>query len=392
MDTSRTTSRRRFLRSVGASATLLSGAAVGAMGAAGAESAGTVVFIYDDSASENYTKTFPVHRELDAPASLAVNTGALGTQGNLSEAQLTEIADAGWEIMSHTVEHRPVGAYPLVRDAEPGDTRVFPLANNHGKIPGDRVRIFDGAEEEQATVAGYGSVDSRSEDDEYVELEEPLQSGFGAESAQISFTEPVVRSALADSKADLEAMGFTVTNFVYPHGNKSERARELVPEYYDAVANGRWVDGLNERDGLDPYRLHRSYYRPGRMTEAELETKFDRMVPEDVVGILAAHSGNERFTADRARLAIEMARERNVEIRTLREVLVDLGHAEPVQSTTATPTPTASSTTTTADPSETGTATATTGGSGALTDQLAGVGVASALAGVGLGGWRYLRE
>ena len=74
----------------------------------------------------------------------------------------------------------------------------------------------------------------------------------------------------------------------------------------------------------------------------------------------------------------------------LKEVLVDLGHAEPIKSTTATPTP--ANTTATSDPAGTGTGTATTGETGALTDQLAGVGVASALAGVGLGGWRYLRE
>lgn len=326
--------RRSFLRTVGASTALLSSAIPTTARLASAESAGTVVFVYDDSSTEDYTKTFPVHQKMGAPACIAVNPAYLGNERFLTEAQLREIATAGWEVISHTSRHRPVGAYPLVRDAHAGDKRVYPLTNNHGKIPGDRIRIFDEDHSELATVAGYGRDDTKTTKDEYIVLETPLESAFKAERAQVSFTEEIVRSALTDSKAHLEAMGYTVTNFVYPHGNKSERVREMVPTYYQAVANGRWVDGLNKIDGLDPYRLHRAYFRPGKMTEADLETYFERLTEEDVFGILAGHSAYEDFTAERVRLAIEMAQTHNVEIRTLREMMVDLDVVEPPSTTT----------------------------------------------------------
>jgi peptidoglycan/xylan/chitin deacetylase (PgdA/CDA1 family) len=303
--------------------------ATGVRAASTTTAAGRVVFVYDDSSTEDYTETFPVHQEMNAPGCIAANPGRFEEDRSLTESQLREMADAGWEVLSHTSEHRPVGDYELVREAAAGDTRVFPVVNNHGKNPGDRIRISDGVHSEVVTVAGYGSVDSRDYEDEYITLANPLESAFGTD-ARVRFTDEILHAALADSKAQLEAMGFTVTNFVYPYGNKSERAREWIPSYYDAVANGQWDSGLNAIDGLDPYRLHRRYFRSSSMTESELETYFDRLVHEDILGILAGHSERTDFTPERVRLALEMADERDVEVVTLREALtrldgVDLG-------------------------------------------------------------------
>lgn len=319
--------RRRALQLLGVGSFSLAATTGGP--AAADTSAGKVIFMYDDSVREDYTKTFPVHQDMNSVGCIAAVSGNLGTDGFLTESQLQEIAGAGWEVLSHTTRHRPVGSYDLVRDADVGDTRIFPLTHNHGKIPGDQIRIFNENHSEVATVAGYGWVSSRDEEDEYISLEEPLQSAFETGS-QVSFTEDIVHSAFADSKVQLESIGITVTNFVYPHGNKSERAREMVPSYYDAVANGQWDDGLNEIQRLDPYRLHREYFRTDLMSESELQTYFDRLVQEDVIGILAGHSTREDLTEDRIRLAIQMARDRNIEIVTLREALtaldgIDLG-------------------------------------------------------------------
>lgn len=404
-------SRRQFLRVAGASGAFLSSTTPAAVGSATPGSGGTVVFTYDDSPREDYTETFPVHREKDAPACIAANPSRLGDDRSLTESQLREMAGAGWEVISHTSRHRPVGDYELVRPAEAGDTRIYPVTHNHGKIPGDHVRISDRTHSEVATVTDYGWVDDRDYEDEYIALEDPLESTFGP-GARVGFTDDIIRSALADSKAQLEAMGFTVTNFIYPYGNKSERARELIPNYYDAVANGQWESGVNELDGLDPYRLHRRYFRSSAMTESELETYFARLVREDAIGILAGHSAYEDFTPDRVRLALEMAEDYDVEVRTLREVLRDLDVVDPPRTTAAPGTTTASATPSTAAPTPPqspastrsappGTTTSTTrpGTTGAtqrettpMVEDALTYKIIAVIGGIILGGWRYLRK
>ncbi|WP_330631625.1 polysaccharide deacetylase family protein [Halocatena halophila] len=323
--------RRHALQMLGVGSVGL--AAGTGMSAGATDSAGKVVFMYDDGMAKDYTKTFPAHQEMDAVGCIAATPGKLGSSRFLTESQLREIADAGWEILSHTVHHRPVGTFELVRDANAGDKRIFPLVHNHGLISGDRIRIFDENHSEIATVADYGWVSSRDEEDEYITLEEPLSASF-ATGSKVGFTRDILHEAFADSKAQLESMGFAVSNFVYPYGNTSSMSREMVPSYYDAVANGEWGDGLNEIQDLNPHRLHRQYYRTNKMSESELQTYFDRLVRKDAIGILAGHSYQDDLTKDRIQLAIQMARDRNIEIVTLREALTDVPGIDLARSTT----------------------------------------------------------
>lgn len=341
----RTYGRRGFLATVGASAVTLGPSLFQSPArAAGGSHAGKLVFVYDDSPVEDYTKTFPVHQEADAPACIAAVSGAIGTEGALSADTLREIESAGWEIMSHTVEHRALGTLPVTADVEPGDTRVYAGSNRHGAHPGDRVRVFDGDAHAVSTVAGQGS----DETGEYVALEGSVGTAFDADTAKIRYTDGRIRESLRRSRRQLEGYGTTVSNLVLPYGINGERARELVPTYYDAVANAKWDgDGLNETGSLNPYRLHRVYFRPGQMTLEELEAYLDAVAERDVLGLLGGHSAYEQFTAERVRTAIRMARERDVEILTLREALADLGvvdstatQRQPTE-TTAQPTATA---------------------------------------------------
>lgn len=332
---SRTYDRRSFLAALGAGGALQAPFwdAAGQFG--GEEHRGKLVFSYDDSPDEDYTKTFPVHREEGVPACVAAVSSALGTEGNLSVSNLHEMVDAGWEVVSHTVRHRAVGTLPVTADVKAGDERVYEVSNRHGAYSGDRVRIFDGDRHELATVAGQG-VD---ETGEYVRLQEPVETAFDADDTAIRYTDERIRNSLRESKRQLEAYGFDVSNLVLPYGINGRRARELVPQYYGAVANSKWDgNGLNPIEGLDPHRLHRVYFRRGQMTIPELERYLDAVAERDVLGLLGGHSAYESFTAERTRKAIRLAKERNIEILTLREALADYSVVPDTATATAHPT------------------------------------------------------
>ncbi|WP_435152060.1 polysaccharide deacetylase family protein [Haladaptatus sp. DFWS20] len=291
---------------------------------------GKLVFIYDDGTTTDYTKIFPVHQGECVPGCFAVVSGLIGSEGRLTISQLLEINAAGNEIISHTIKHRALGSLEVTKDVEKDDTKVYGHSNRYGEIPGDDIRIFDSEKHETVTVTGNGT----DETGEFITLESPVTKAFSADDARIRYTDEILKSAVGGSKAQLEGYGVNVSNFVLPYGINSDRGQELVPKHYSAVANAERGDGLNPIRGLDPYNLHRRYFRPDRMSKTELETHLDRVANNDVLAILVGHSAYENFSAERVRTAIRLAKERNIEIVTLRKALVDLGFAKPTTTTT----------------------------------------------------------
>lgn len=69
---------------------------------------GGAVIHYDDSNRSDYTKAFPIHKELGIPAISEVNTGPMdGRSTKLTWDQAREMRDSGlWSIGNHTRDHR----------------------------------------------------------------------------------------------------------------------------------------------------------------------------------------------------------------------------------------------------------------------------------------------
>lgn len=66
---------------------------------------GAITVTFDDGWLSVYDNAWPVMQELELPANVAVYTEAVGFPAYMSEAHLDELHDAGWAMVSHTVNH-----------------------------------------------------------------------------------------------------------------------------------------------------------------------------------------------------------------------------------------------------------------------------------------------
>lgn len=316
-------SRRTVLRGAGASAVALTGLpTIADRARANEDSNGMVVLIYDDSPREDYTKAFPIHQEYDVPGCVAACPGLMGTSSDwLHPDQLSEMHEAGWEVMSHTSKHRALGEIPIRSDIESGDTEIHVQSNLHGRFEGDPLVIFDDDTETTATVAGT----DQDGDDDVLVLEEPIEESFEAGDGYrtwVRYTDEFTESVLEESKGQLEEWGFPVTGYVHTYDRYDGYVSEVVSEYYDAVPNMPGT-GLNRTYEPDPLELSRMSFENPHTSEEELEEFLDTIANEPDFGILFGHSDMESFTPERIRTTIEMAQERDIEIVTLQEVLAE---------------------------------------------------------------------
>lgn len=323
--------RRSYLEAAGSSVAMLSTPP----SVSATATNGQLVFVYDDGPMNDFTQAFPVHRDEDAPACVgACSSFVADPEEGLDREHLLEMQDAGWEIMSHTKDHRALGPVYLTEDVDPGDERIFVEHTLHGEHPGDAIRLVDEQHSEVVTVTGIASDVERG----CLTLDSPVEHSYSTENgAKERLSDDVLHEAIVESKAELEAMGLRIDDFVFPYGRYGERTLEIVRDHYVGVANYDW-QGLNPGRGVDPYTVGREYFPKEVMTRAEIEEFLDRVVEEDALGMFAGHTWKEDLTRERIQFAIRAATRRDVEIVTLRDAFRSQGV------TVDTPTPTDSPT------------------------------------------------
>lgn len=319
--------RRSFIRAIGVGTTAIgvSGSFSGVGGAQTEddEPAGYLSLIYDDGPVEDYDM-FRTHQKYDAPGCVAACAGLVGSDLDwLNADQLREMHDAGWEVMSHTVDHRALGEVPIARDIEEGDTRIYPDANITGRFDGDPIVVFDEDSEAEATVAGNGEDGTGP----YIDLEAPIDASFtAAYTTRVRYTDEFTEEILADSRAQLDGIvgEGRVTNFIYPYERADGFVSEIISEYYDATPSKDGV-GLNPEYEPDPYDLSRRYMETDHMTDADIESYLDSIAAEPDWGILAGHSEYETLTTERIDFVLRQAQERNIAVLTVQEALDRFG-------------------------------------------------------------------
>lgn len=282
---------------------------------------GAVVFVYDDGPMEDYTQAFSAHQEFDAPATVGIVSEWIGREdyqdaGCLGVDHLEELADAGWEIASHTVEHTAVGMFELVEGTDPEDERVYPEQIRHGYHRGKDLEVTDGDRTVDRTVVDYGADDVGR----YIEFDESLGESFAAGTTVVRYPPTDMHEFLGKSKRELERLGFSVDTLLAPYDNFDEYSLEFVGEYYDGIANARHGSRVNDPDGFDPYRTRRDYFIEFTSRES-VKRDLDEIADRGALGVFGAHTFKEGVTEDRIRETLEWIDERDIEVMTLREAI-----------------------------------------------------------------------
>ncbi|WP_245998711.1 polysaccharide deacetylase family protein [Halalkalicoccus subterraneus] len=277
---------------------------------------GAIVFIYDDGPITDYTEAFPAHKEFDAPATTGIVTEWVGRSDFMDTEELDELVDAGWEIASHTEKHRPLAAFPLLKDAHPKDTEISAEGYRQGHHEGSTVEISDGDTKVIREVAGLGGAPGERR----IALTEPVGESFDAEDTEIRHPAEVMHEALGDSKEELEEMGYDVSTLLAPYDAYSGYSDLFVPEYYDGVANARHGSYMNDPDEYDPYETKRDYFIEFT-TEAAVKQDLDKIADDALLGVVGAHSIKERVNEESITEMLEWIEEREIEVMTLREAI-----------------------------------------------------------------------
>ncbi|OVE84049.1 polysaccharide deacetylase family protein [Natronolimnobius baerhuensis] len=282
---------------------------------------GAVVFVYDDGPIEDYEQAFPVHQEFDAPATAGIVSEWVGREDYngtdwMALNHLEELADAGWEIASHTTAHTALGAFDLVEDVEPDETRIYPEQRNHGFHHGYEIEITDGNESVRRTV-----VDSDTDDiGGFLEFDEPVGVSFDADETVERYPDDLMHEFLEESKQDLEGLGFDIDTLLAPYDIVDERTVDIAREYYDGISNVHPGSMHNDPEAFDPFGTNRDYFIEFT-TREEVQAELDQVAEQEALGILGAHTFKDDVTAERIRETLEWVDERDLEVVTFREAI-----------------------------------------------------------------------
>lgn len=300
------------------------------------ETSGKVVFTWDDGYRVDYTRTFPIFQREDVPACIGTPSQNIDRGPDfLTRDQVAKMSEAGWEVMSHGRTHEALGSVAVTAPVEAEDERVYVDSTVHARTPA-AVEIYTA--DDQAVVELTGEV-GEDGTGAYLEVASTVGTAFSTEAdPRLRFTEDVVRATLEESKQELRDHGWNTRNIVLPYDRWDERTLRLIPEYYDAVANV-YQGGINGGAASDPYRLKRTYFTPDHMSDGELGSFFDQVAQTNGLAILGGHTRTQ--TGERTETAIQMAKERDLDIVTLQTALEEFDIVEPPS-----PTPTETDTTT----------------------------------------------
>lgn len=104
-----------------------------------AKSSGMITITFDDAVVGQFENAYPILRDRGVKGVMFVPTAFVGGwfegEPSMSLSQLRELADAGWEIGSHTVSHPNLAQLPLpALEAELRESRDWLLANGFSVI------------------------------------------------------------------------------------------------------------------------------------------------------------------------------------------------------------------------------------------------------------------
>ena len=284
---------------------------------------GMVVLESDDGKEAGYTVWYPVLQSYSQTphfyphrtkvlASFAINTGNLS--GLMSAEQIQELASYGCEIMVHGRIHAGLGVTPTSGAITAGDTEITLPYHIGRRKAGYKYRIWEGAKEEEFVAISVS--EGEHMDAGTITSATPLVNSYGS-GAFIELALSSIEDELLGCKADIEALGITVTNHVPPWHWLGGTPKTFVGEHFNSTTTDVTIDGsgaLNDPLTVDVYELKRHGIP---QSEELLDNLLDSAKRDNHILIIAAHADNPILLGYIIRGAIS----RGVRIATRQQML-----------------------------------------------------------------------
>nr|WP_187441980.1 polysaccharide deacetylase family protein [Sutcliffiella horikoshii] len=289
-----------------------------------------LVISYDDSPPEDYTKAFPIHEQYGVPAEVCVNNWRLNTSEGLTTAQLIEMQDAGWEIISHGFNHLDFGVSFVVTSQDVGDTQlrvdrisgfdyIYPF---EGFLFHTDASSYAGLREEIVTITGKTT---DTEGNEVFVLSDPLQYSY-TNHACLRLSDNQLKIEVDDSIDELVGMGLEVKGFAYPHNSSCPYSRDYISKRLASARNGDALRYPSDDNFFIPKMRIPSIGELSLRPQTEIDSILDDIVANNLMGFTYEHTWQTAFTSSKLEYLISKAIEKGIKITTRTEAMKHFGN------------------------------------------------------------------
>jgi peptidoglycan/xylan/chitin deacetylase (PgdA/CDA1 family) len=298
------------------------------LAAVGPSRATMVSLTFDDGLAGAYNSAFPILKKYGAPGVSGVITGRIDPANDdyMSWDQIRELAAAGWEIASHSVNHarpiqipvfyaqEPIGGWVLDSPDEP----IYKAHYDYELITGlfENGRALKEVETLKELNYKPGSFFfDRVIEELHVRPFDPPQDPSSLDIRAFSY-----EREMEQSKKDLIAHGIDVTTFVAPYNYWTDDVKAASKLYYQFAVIGKGED--NRPGTFDPYGIKRFMVHKDDTVASLMRIVKENAVDKNSWVIFCLHgigdnTGWEPWSADKLDKFVAWLRQEGIDIVTI---------------------------------------------------------------------------
>uniref|UniRef100_I2PZH9 Putative xylanase/chitin deacetylase n=1 Tax=Desulfovibrio sp. U5L TaxID=596152 RepID=I2PZH9_9BACT len=235
--------------------------------------AGMVSLVFDDGLESVYQYAFPVlsHLGLAATVGIIANRVDSGDPDFMTESQIRELQDAGWEVASHSLTHkRPIDIPKFYAEEKclnlkpvKGQRALYEAKYKYEELAGlmENGRLLKERASGSSVKGEAGSYYFDELIGEVIIHPFDLENGEKQQIRAISY-----ERELEESKKELLDRGFRVNTYITPHNYWTPEMSNLSKRFYAQVADGG--DDFNRKGATDRFWLKRFVVHTNDSAEA----------------------------------------------------------------------------------------------------------------------------
>ncbi len=281
-----------------------------------------IIIVYDDGHIQDFTKAFPVHKNMNAPAVSAVNPDTLGNKGKLKLKHLYTMVHSGWEVSSHGLYHTHLG-FNKVHNKPLKGFNIIEVENAHLLEKRYSYYLEDtktNSKREQIEIEDVLIYD----DKHYIKTKEPISYDY-SDKAKVVLDKKSMHKESLESKEILSDIGFNVVSFVYPYNGYTDQSKDIVQKNYKFARAGKSEPGPFPESFINtfPIKCHKLKgvcFESDLLTDNDLDTLLKETVQTNGLLILYAHTNKPTFCLQRLENILRTAQQLDLNIITFKDL------------------------------------------------------------------------